>query len=94
MSFDPFEHSDNYRDMIEAKLEHVLKEYPASAISKVIRKVVENLVLVERVAEAKGIQITDEDKRNLIERDYEEIQDEVDRAIGGMLGSIISREGG
>ncbi|MBU0518734.1 hypothetical protein KKA00_08245 [bacterium] len=94
MTLDPFEHSDNYRDMIEVKLEQVLQEYPAAVISKVIRKVIENLVITERVAEAKGFQITDQDKRNLIERDYEDIQAEVDRAMGGMLGSIISREGG
>ena len=94
LNLDPFESVDNYGELVQVKLEHVIEQAPAKVIAKVIRRVVENLVIAERIAAEKGAEILDEDRRRILETEYPEIQKEVDRGIGGMIGSILSREGG
>ncbi len=94
MSIDPFETGDNYGEMVQTKLEHVLSESSPILVGKVIRKVIENLVITERIVQAKGQEITDSDKRAIVEQEYPDIQAEVDRAMGEFIGTILSREGG
>lgn len=91
---DPFGTADDYGQMVQVKLEQVIEQAPPQIIAKVIRRVVENLVIAERIAAEKGFDISDQDRRKIVERDYPEIQAEVDRALGGVIGSILSREGG
>ncbi len=93
MSIDPFEAGDNYGEMVRTKLEHVLAESSPVLVGKVIRKVIENLVITERIVQAKGLEINDKDKRAIVEQEYPDIQAEVDRALGEFIGTILSREG-
>lgn len=93
MTIDPFEIGDNYSDQVQVKLTDVIKTASPVLIAKVVRKALESLVLAERVARNKGIEITELDKRALMERDYPDVQAEVDRAVGQFIGSIVSREG-
>ena len=94
MSDDPFAMSGDYGDLVQAKLQDVLQNTPSQKIGQVIRKVIENLVLTERIALDKGIDIGALEKREIMQRDYEDIQSEVDRALGEFIGSILSAEGG
>lgn len=94
MVSDPFELSGNYGELAQAKLEDLIKTISPAQVASVIRKVLENLVITERVARSKGIDVEDRDKRELMHREYPEIQAEVDRAVGEFIGSILSREGG
>jgi hypothetical protein len=93
-NIDPFETNDNYGQMVQVKLEQVIEQAPPQIIAKIMRRVVENLVIAERIAAKKGFDIVDQDRHKIVERDYPEIQAEVDRALGGVIGSILSREGG
>ena len=93
-AFDPFEYNGNYSDLAQAKLEDVIKSASPPLIAGVIRKVLENLVITERLAQAKGIEIEEKDKRQLLHKEYPDIQAEVDRAVGEFVASIVSREGG
>jgi hypothetical protein len=94
MNNDPFEMGDDYGMMVQEKLEHVLENYSPQAVARVIRKVVENLVITERIINRRGIHIEESEIRRLVEKEHPEIQAEVDRALGGLIGSILSREGG
>ncbi len=94
MNTDPFELNDDYGMMVQEKLEHVLENYSPQAVARVIRKVVENLVITERIISQRGIQIEESERKRLVEREHPQIQAEVDRALGGLIGSILSREGG
>ena len=91
---DPFETGENYKVMVQAKLEQVLSESSPVLVGKIIRKVLENLILTERVARMKDLEISEMDKRAVIEKEYPDIQEEVDRALGEFIGTILSREGG
>lgn len=93
MSIDPFEMHDDYSNSVHAKLEDILQHYQPSVVVSVIRKIVENLVITERLVQKKGIHIEEIEKRRLLEREFPDIQAEVDRALGGVIGSILSREG-
>ncbi len=94
MTLDPFEIGDNYGEMVQQKLIHVLKESSPEVVGKIIRRVLEELVITERIAREKGVDIDDHDRRKIVEKEYPDIQEEVDRAMGGFIGSILSREGG
>ncbi len=94
MSFDPFVISENYGEQLQAKLKEVIENAPPQRTALVIRKVLENLVLAERIALENGVEVTDREKRALLERRYPEIQQEVDRGIGIFIGSVLSAEGG
>lgn len=94
MKTDPFELSGNYGDLVQAKLEDLIKTAHPAQIGKVIRKVLENLVITERLARSSGIDIDGKAKRQLMHREYPDIQAETDRAVGEFIGSILSREGG
>ena len=94
MSFDPFQLTDNYGDQVQVKLEEVIQTASPVLTAKVIRKVLENLVIVERVAREKRCEIGDMDRRRLMEREYPDVQAEVDRAVGEFISSIVSCEGG
>ncbi|MCX6639944.1 MAG: hypothetical protein NTW14_05610 [bacterium] len=91
---DPFALSDNYGDIVKGKLEEVLSTAPSIVLAKVIRRVLENLVLTERLAAQSGVEIGGREKQQLMQKDYPDIQAEVDRAVGEFIGSIVSREGG
>ncbi len=65
-----------------------------SLVASVIRKVLENLVLTERLAEAGGTDVGDTAKREFLQKEHDSVQDEVNRAVGEFIGSILSREGG
>ncbi len=93
-AIDPFDHSGEYGELVKEKLEDVIKSTSPVLIAKVIRKVLENLVITERLAEAGKIEISDEAKRRIMQKDYREIQAEVDRASAEFVASIVSREGG
>ena len=94
MSFDSFQLTDNYGDQVQVKLEEVIQTASPVLTAKVIRKVLENLVIVERVVREKRCEIGDMDRRRLMEREYPDVQAEVDRAVGEFISSIVSREGG
>lgn len=94
MNFDPFEIGENYGERIQAKLQEVIMHAPPERTALVIRKVLENLVLAEQIALENGLEVTDREKRMLLERRYPEIQQEVDRGIGIFIGSVLSVEGG
>jgi len=94
MSQDPFDISGNYGESAQVTLEQVISNAPPRRTGLVIRKVLENLVLTERVAREKGIEISEHDKRRLMQREYPDVQAEVDRAVGEFIGSIVSVEGG
>ncbi len=94
MTIDPFALSSNFSESVQVQLEQVIAHAPVKRTSLVIRKVLENLVLAERIALEKGIEIDPRDKRLLLQRDFPEIQAEVDRALGEFIGSILSAEGG
>jgi hypothetical protein len=94
MSIDPFASAEDYESVIQVKLEDIIANTPAHRVGLVIRKVLENLVLAERMALENGLDISDRDRQRLMRRDYPEIQAEVDRAIGVFIGSIVSAEGG
>ena len=91
---DPFALSDNYGDLVKGKLEEVLMTAPPAIVAKVIRRVLENLVLTERLAMESGVEVGGKEKQILMQKDYPDIQAEVDRAVGEFIGSIVSREGG
>jgi hypothetical protein len=91
---DPFAISDNYGDLIKGKLEQILTSAPPETIARVIRRVMENLVLTEHLAIQHGIEVSGHEKHKLMQQNYPEIQAEVDRAVGEFIGSIVSREGG
>ena len=92
--FDTYDNNRDYRVLVQEKLEHVLQTGTPSLISSVIRKVLENLILTERLAEAGGTDVGDAAKREYLEREHDSVQDEVNRAMGEFIGSILSREGG
>jgi hypothetical protein len=94
MTYDPFEIGENYGEQIQAKLKEVIVNAPPERTALVIRKVLENLVLAEQIARENGLDISDREKRVLLERRYPEIQQEVDRGIGIFIGSVLSAEGG
>jgi hypothetical protein len=94
---DPFESYDykrEYQSLVQEKLEHILETVKPSLIASVIRKVLENLVLTERLAEAGGTDVGDTAKRKFLQKEHDSVQDEVNRAVGEFIGSILSREGG
>ena len=91
---DPFAFEGSYEKFVQDKMAEVITHTPARRTVLVIRKALENLVLAERLAASKGIEISERDKRQLIQRDYVSIQEEVDRAMGEFIGSILSAEGG
>lgn len=94
MSIDSFEIPDSLGETIQVKLEQVITNAPPQRTSLVIRKVMENLVLAERVAQQHGIEIEGRAKRAILQKDYTEVQAEVDRALSEFIGSILSAEGG
>ncbi|RJP79933.1 MAG: hypothetical protein C4524_04420 [Candidatus Zixiibacteriota bacterium] len=94
MSIDPFDFSGNQSDMIQAKLEQVLTHAPARRAGLVVRRVLENLVLAERLAMEQGAEIDDDGRRRLMQQHYPEVQAEVDRAVVKFIGAIVSAEGG
>ena len=94
MSIDPFELSNNYGDHVQVKLEEVIQTASPVLIAGLIRRVLENLVITERLAREQGFDIDDTDKRRLIESEYPDVQAEVDRAVGEFISSVVSREGG
>lgn len=89
----PFDNSGDYSELVKEKLEDVIRTASPILTARVIRKVLENLVITEHLAESCGVEITSEAKRRLIEKDYQEIQAEVDRAAAEFIASIVSREG-
>ncbi|MFH1863051.1 MAG: hypothetical protein ABH878_09615 [bacterium] len=91
---DPFDIGSNYQVLVQTKLEQVLSIAPPQRTALVIRRVVENLILTERIALQQGVEINEAAKKELIQREYNDVQQEVDRALGGFIGSIVSAEGG
>ncbi len=94
MPSDIFEISDNYGEFIQVKLEEVIQHSPPKRTALVVRKVLENLVLTERMAQEQGAEIHETHKQRMIRKDFPEIQAEVDRAIIKFIGAIVSAEGG
>ena len=92
--FESFKHSGDYGSLVHAKLEDVITNGTPSLTASVIRKVLENLIITEWLAEAGGVDIGDQAKRTLVQKEYQSIQEELDRAVGEFIGSILSREGG
>lgn len=92
--FESFEHSGDYGALVHAKLEDVIKNGTPSLTASVIRKVLENLIITELLAESGGVDIGDLAKRSLVQKEHQSIQEELDRAVGEFIGSILSREGG
>jgi hypothetical protein len=94
MNFDPFAAPENYGEYNQVKLAEVIVHAPTQRTVQVIRKILEHLVLAERLAAARGPEITDADRRAMMQQDHDAINDEVDRALGVFIGSILSAEGG
>ncbi len=94
MNFDPFDLNANYGAHAQVRLEEVISQASPNRTGLVIRRVLENLVLAERVAREKGFEISEMDKRRIMQKDFPDIQAEVDRAVGEFIGSIVSAEGG
>lgn len=94
MKEDPFEFEGNYGELLQVKLAEVISHAPARRTVLVIRKVLENLVLAERLAAKRGPEISDVDRRLMLQHDYGDVQAEVDRALAEFIGSILSAEGG
>lgn len=94
MHDDPFEISANYGEYAQARLEQVIATAPARRTGLVIRKLLEDLVLAERIARDHGVEINDREKRQIMHREHDDVQAEVDRAVGEFIGSIVSAEGG
>lgn len=92
--FESFDHSGDYGSLVQAKLEDIIENGTPSLIASVIRKVLENMIITERLAEAGDVDIGDNAKRCLMEKEHQSIQEELDRAVGEFIGSILSREGG
>ncbi|TKJ39041.1 hypothetical protein CEE37_11495 [candidate division LCP-89 bacterium B3_LCP] len=92
--FESFADSGDYGKLVKDKLEHVLMEKTPQQLAPVIRKVIENLVITERLAEAAGLSIEDSAKNEILQKEYADIQSEVDRAVGVFVGSLLSCEGG
>ena len=91
---DPFAFEGNYSDILQVKLAEVIAQAPSQRTVLVIRKVLENLVLAERLAVSRGFEITGHDRHEIMQQDHDGIQAEVDRALGIFIGSILSAEGG
>lgn len=91
---DPFAMNGHYGDLVQSKLEEVISGAPPRRIALVIKSILENLVLTERIAEQRGVHVSDADKGQLLEKELPEIQAEVDRAVGIFIGSVVSAEGG
>jgi hypothetical protein len=91
---DPFAFEGSYHDLLKIKLTEVLANAPPQRSFLVIRKVLENLILAERIAASRGAEINDRDRYITMQQDYDGIQAEVDRAMGEFIGSILSAEGG
>jgi hypothetical protein len=94
MNFDPFASPDHYGEYNQVKLAEVIVHSPTQRTVQVIRKMLEHLVLAERLVASRGPEITDADRRALMQQDHDSIRDEVDRAMGEFIGSILSAEGG
>jgi hypothetical protein len=94
VNHDPFDISADYGAQAQVRLEEVISQASPRRTGLVIRKVLENLVLAERAAHEKGFEITDSDRRRIMQSQYPEVQAEVDRAVGVFIGSIVSAEGG
>jgi hypothetical protein len=94
MNFDPFAAPDHYGEYNLIKLAEVIVHAPPQRTVQVIRKMLEHLVLAERLVAARGPDISDSDRRAMMQSDHAAINDEVDRAMGEFIGSILSAEGG